>query len=140
MSRKNILIIGGAGFIGINAAFYFLQKGDRVTIFDNLSRKGTKDNLQWLKTASKYEVEFIRGDIRTDQKLLVKAIRKADVVLHLAAQVAVTTSVVNPREDFEINAYGTFTVLEAVREAGNNPVFIYSSTNKVYGGLEDLDI
>ncbi|MGV8141859.1 MAG: GDP-mannose 4,6-dehydratase, partial [Candidatus Woesearchaeota archaeon] len=85
-------------------------------------------------------IEFIKGDVRTDMELLAKAVAKADHVLHLAAQVAVTTSVKDPREDFEINAFGTFNVLEAVRNSKNRPSLIYASTNKVYGGMEDLII
>src|SRR5579859_1426864 len=140
MQKKNMLITGGAGFIGANAAHHFLQKGYEVRIFDNLSRSGSKKNLTWLKQQHKNGLEVIEGDVRYDQKKLEKAVRNVSLVLHLAAQVAVTTSVVNPREDFEINAAGTFNVLEAVRLHGNNPTFIYSSTNKVYGGLEDVAV
>lgn len=137
---KTVLIIGGAGFIGINSAKHYLNKKDKVIIFDNFSRKGSRDNITWLKQAYKTNLEIVEGDIRTDQTPLLKLVKKADLVLHLAGQVAVTTSVVNPREDFEINALGTFNVLEAVRLAGNNPILIYSSKNKVYGGMEDLEI
>lgn len=140
---KNILIIGGAGFIGINSAEYYLNRGYSVVIFDNFSRHGTSDNVKWLKKNNKNikNLKVLIGDIRDkDNTLLKNAVKKADIVLHLAAQVAVTTSVENPREDFEINALGTLNALEAVRLYGNNPVFIYSSTNKVYGGLEDLGV
>lgn len=133
-----VLITGGAGFIGVNSAKYYLEKGDDVTIFDNFSRKGSKDNVQWLTSVAKKSPKVIEGDIRTDKKKLQSAVRNSKFILHLAAQVAVTTSVLNPKEDFAINAQGTFNVLEALREAKNNATLIYSSTNKVYGGLEDI--
>jgi CDP-paratose 2-epimerase len=135
-----ILIIGGAGFIGINSAYYFLDNGDDVVIFDNLSRPGSLYNLQQLR--SKYQVGFIEGDIR-DYNLLSRVIAEQqdfDSVLLLAGQVAVTTSVTNPRLDFEINALGTFNVLEALRENNKKPLLIYSSTNKVYGKMENVEI
>ena len=134
------LITGGAGFIGVNLAEYFLKKGEEVIIFDNLSRKGGKTNIDWL-TSTYQKVQFVHGDIRTDGDLLRDQINTGvEVVYHLAAQVAVTTSVTNPREDFEINALGSFNVLEAARLAEQPPVVFYSSTNKVYGGMEDLQI
>lgn len=139
--KKSILIIGGAGFIGINSASYYLSKGYKVIIFDNFSRKGSKSNIAWFKKEyGSKSLEVVVGDVRYDLNKLQKLVKGVDRVLHLAAQVAVTTSVENPREDFEINALGTFNVLEAIRKSGNNPVLIYSSTNKVYGGLEDLKI
>ena len=135
---NKILITGGAGFIGINTANYYLDKGWKVVLFDNLSRKGTEINLLWIKKhKNKKNLLFVKGDIRKDQRSLVKNLARTNLVLHLAGQVAVTTSVTDPREDFEINALGTFNVLEAVRASGANPVFIYSSTNKVYGELEE---
>lgn len=133
-----IVITGGAGFIGINAADYFSQD-NQVIIFDNLSRKGSRDNLLWLKKRGRRYV-FIKGDVRKKNTDLEKALKNTDLVLHFAGQVAVTTSVLNPREDFEINALGTLNILEMIRKSGNNPVFIYSSTNKVYGGLNDHQI
>lgn len=136
-----ILITGGAGFIGTNATEYFLNKGNTVTVFDNFSRDGSRSNLLFLKKNYKTKnLKVIEGDIRYDQKKLIRLVKNADLVLHLAAQVAVTTSVLDPEEDFGINALGTFNVLEAVRKSGNNPILIYSSTNKVYGGLEDLKV
>lgn len=136
-----ILITGGAGFIGINAAFYFLNKGYKVIIYDNFSRQGSAENLDSLKK-EKYEknLEIIKGEIKTFSKELRNAISRSDFVLHLAAQVAVTASVENPRNDFEINALGTLNVLEAIRQSRNKPILLYTSTNKVYGGLDDLDI
>jgi CDP-paratose 2-epimerase len=140
MTKKTVLIIGGAGFIGCNAADHFLKQGNTVIVFDNMSRTGSKKNAAWLQEMHTSNLSMIDGDIRQDQAKLLEAVKQADLILHLAAQVAVTTSVLNPREDFEINAWGTFNVLEAVREAGHNPTLIYSSTNKVYGGLEDVEV
>ena len=136
--NKKILIIGGAGFIGSNASHYFSKKGYEVTVFDNLYRIGTDKNLNWLKETHP-QIKFIKGDIRKYADLK-DAVKGFDVVIHLAAQVAVTTSVVDPRTDFEINALGAFNVLEAVRENGEKPFVIFSSTNKVYGGMEEIKI
>lgn len=135
-----MLITGGAGFIGVNAADHFLGQGWEVTIFDNFSRKGTDINLAFLEGKYQSGLEVVRGDIRTDQDTLNFLCNDADVVLHLAAQVAVTTSVTDPREDFEINAFGTFNVLEAIRQSAAKPTLIYASTNKVYGGLESVGV
>lgn len=135
----NIFITGGAGFIGCNSADHFLKKGHNVTVFDNLSRVGTPANLDWLRQRHGDRLTFIQGDIR-DYEAITSAIGGAEIVLHLASQVAVTTSVTNPREDFEINAYGTFNVLEAVRNHCPQAAFLYSSTNKVYGGMEEVKI
>lgn len=138
-TKEGILITGGAGFIGCNTAARLMQEGYKVFILDNLSRKGTEKNLEWLKSRGGFK--FIRGDIR-NEKLLNRIFRgeKFSAVLHLAAQVAVTTSVKNPVEDFEINARGTLNLLEAIRKSGQEPVVIYTSTNKVYGGLEGLRV
>lgn len=133
------LIIGGAGFIGSNLANYFLKKKQKVVVFDNFSRKGATANTEWLKKNYPW-VEIIRGDIRTDSDKLQKEIAKSDAVYHLAAQVAVTTSVANPREDFEINALGTFNVLEAIRQSKNKPILVFASTNKVYGKMEGVGV
>lgn len=133
---RRILITGGAGFIGCNAAWRFMGRGDRVVVVDNLSRKGTDLNLAWLREMGDFE--FIQADVR-DARAMREAVGRCadlDAVLHLAGQVAVTTSVADPREDFEINALGTLNVLEAVREAPCDPVVVYASTNKVYGGME----
>ncbi len=133
-----MFITGGAGFIGSNAAAYFAKSGWKVTIFDNFSRDGGKENVAWLKKTLNKQVSIVNGDVRHDRSELTRLVKHADAVIHLAAQVAVTTSVVNPREDFEINALGTFNLLEAVRESGHKPVVLYSSTNKVYGQLENI--
>jgi CDP-paratose 2-epimerase len=135
-----ILITGGAGFIGANCATYFAKKGHRVVIFDNLSRRGSDKNLHWIKGECK--IDFIKGDLR-NFKDLVNAFEQNgnfDLILHLAAQVAVTTSVTNPRADFEINAIGTFNLLEAMRMNNPEALLIYASTNKVYGEMENLKI
>jgi CDP-paratose 2-epimerase len=134
---STMLITGGAGFIGVNAARYFADKGWQLTVLDNLSRRGTEDNLRWLQDQA--DIRFERVDIR-DQAALEAAVKSArpDVLLHLAAQVAVTTSVTDPREDFEINALGTFNVLEAVRQHSPESFVINASTNKVYGKMEDV--
>ncbi len=139
MSR-NYFVTGGAGFIGSNYVNRLLERGEKVTIYDNLSRAGAPRNLKWLhETYGEKAFNLVVGDIR-DAGLLVQAAREADVIVHLAGQVAVTTSVVKPREDFEINALGTFNVLEAARLNERKPVFLYSSTNKVYGGMDDVHV
>jgi CDP-paratose 2-epimerase len=135
-----VLITGGAGFIGTNAATHYAKEGHDVIIFDNLSRAGTKKNIDWI--VSKQKVKFIKGDLRDSTVVneFFKENSKFDLILHLAAQVAVTTSVTKPREDFEINAFGTLNLLEATRIYNPEAVLIYASTNKVYGEMEDLDI
>jgi len=134
-----ILITGSAGFIGCNLAHAWQKQGHTITVYDNLSRPGSERNLEWLRASAGDALQFIHGDIR-DAAAIAAAVRDIDVVVHLAGQVAVTTSVTNPREDFEINALGTFNVLEAARNAPIPPILIYASTNKVYGGMEDLVI
>lgn len=137
---KSYFITGGAGFIGSNFAADLLEKGEAVTVFDNLSRAGAVSNIEWLRSRyGKDSFRLIVGDVR-DRDKLEKELGKPDVVAHFAGQVAVTTSVVDPREDFEINALGTFNVLEAVRKAGHQPTVLYTSTNKVYGGMEDVRV
>lgn len=138
-ASRNVLITGGAGFIGVNLAGRMIVAGDNVTIFDNLSRRGADRNLAWLRDEHQEDFRFIHGDIR-DAAAIAEAARGAQVVCHLAAQTAVTTSVTDPRADFEVNAIGTFNVLEAARQEGDDPVFIYASTNKVYGGMEDVAV
>ena len=134
-----LFITGGAGFIGCNSADYFLQQGHEVVVFDNLSRKGGPANLAWLQGRHGERLTFVSGDIR-EYETLAAAIGGVDAVLHLASQVAVTTSVQNPREDFEINALGTFNVLEAVRHHCPEAAVLYASTNKVYGGMEGAKV
>jgi CDP-paratose 2-epimerase len=137
-SVGTILVTGGAGFIGSNAAARFLAKGARVRIFDNFSRPGAVLNEAWLRSLGG-SLEVLRADVR-DAGDLLAATRGADVVLHLAAQTAVTTSVQEPRPDFEVNALGSFNVLEAARAQERKPFVLYASTNKVYGGMEDVAV
>ncbi len=136
----NYFVTGGAGFIGSNYVSRLIKRGEKVTIYDNLSRAGAPRNLKWLQdTYGAKSFNLVAGDVRDAGQLVVSA-READVIVHLAGQVAVTTSVVNPREDFEINAQGTFNVLEAARLNQRNPIFLFASTNKVYGGMDDVKV
>lgn len=137
-----ILITGGAGFIGCNLAARLLRRGHSITIYDNLSRPRTPHNLEWLHQQADElhsSLQVVIADIRDAEKI-AEAARTADAIFHLASQVAVTTSVKNPREDFEINALGTFNVLEAARLSPTQPIVVYASTNKVYGGMEEVPI
>ena len=137
---KGFLVTGGAGFIGSNYVHRLLKRGEKVTIFDNFVRAGAPRNLEWLKQEfGENAFDVIVGDVR-DANLVAEAAKAADVIVHLAGQVAVTTSVINPRDDFESNALGTFNVLEAARLSGRSPIFIYASTNKVYGGMDDVPL
>ncbi len=134
-----MLITGGAGFIGVNTASHFSDQGWHITVLDNLSRRGTEDNLRWLRERT--DVGFEKIDIRNaDAMAGALGNNRPDVVLHLAAQVAVTTSVTDPREDFEINALGTFNVLEAIRQKSPESFLINASTNKVYGKMDDVAV
>jgi len=133
------LITGGAGFVGCNLAAELLRRGEEVVVFDNLSRGGTEHNLAWLQSLNAPGFTFVKGDIRK-AKALSKHMDGMDAVFHLAAQVAVTTSIDNPRDDFEVNALGTLNVLEACRNHDPSPRVIFTSTNKVYGGLEHLEV
>jgi len=142
VSGQHVFITGGAGFIGVNAGDHFLRRGDSVTIYDNLSRRGGRANLDWLLAGHGGErLAVVEADIR-DYPRLAESVTAAapDVVLHLAGQVAVTQSVVDPREDFESNALGTFNLLEAVRHGAPAAAVLYASTNKVYGGMEQVGI
>ncbi len=135
-----VIITGGAGFIGCNAASRFLRRGDDVVVVDDMSRPGVDSNLAWLEGQG--SLTHLKLDIR-DADHVYRAFADhgdAGLVLHLAGQVAVTTSVTDPRSDFEINALGTFNVLEASRRAGITAPIIFSSTNKVYGGMEEVGV
>lgn len=141
MVQRKWVITGGAGFIGCHAAARFHAAGDHVVVVDNLGRRGAEENLAWLHDQG--VTDFVRADVRDAAAMAALLGRHADAtcVLHLAAQVAVTTSVTDPRHDFETNALGTFNVLEAVRTAaGGRPAVLYASTNKVYGGMEQIRI
>jgi len=134
------IVTGGAGFIGSNTVNRLLREGHRVVVIDNLSRPGSRRNLDWLQQAGG-DLAFVLQDIR-DFDGLRRAVRPhpAEAVLHFAAQVAVTTSVTDPRQDFEINALGTFNLLEALRAESLNPIVLFTSTNKVYGALAHLKV
>ncbi|MDX2162296.1 MAG: GDP-mannose 4,6-dehydratase [bacterium] len=135
------LITGGAGFIGTNLAHRLLAMGERVIVYDNLSRAGVDHNLRWLQRQWANEqggrLQVETADIR-DLAALRRALAQADSVYHFAAQVAVTTSLYNPLHDFEVNARGTLDLLELMRGLPTPPALIFTSTNKVYGGLDDL--
>lgn len=135
-----IIVTGGAGFIGCNAVAAWMQRGHDVVVIDDLSRRNTEKNLTWLRSLGSFG--FHQQDIRNADALgqLFREHRDAKAVIHLAAQVAVTTSVTDPRNDFEINALGTFNVLEAVRQHCADAAFVYASTNKVYGSLPHVEV
>jgi CDP-paratose 2-epimerase len=142
MSSKNdrpILITGGAGFIGSNLADRLASEGHDILVYDALSRPGVERNLEWLKDRHGRRITSIVGDVR-DEDEVIRAVAEAKAVFHLAAQVAVTTSLDDPREDFQINVRGTINVLDAVRTLPAPIPVIFASTNKVYGNLEDLEL
>jgi len=132
------LITGGCGFLGSNLASEVLKSGNELIVFDNLSREGSYQNLKWLQGQGQFK--FYNSDIRSYNDV-EKAVRETspDVLFHLAGQVAMTTSLDDPRRDFEINVLGGHNVLEAVRKFSPNTIVTYSSTNKVYGDLEDIE-
>lgn len=130
-----LLITGGCGFLGSNLAAHALSQGIDLCVFDSLYRHGSQSNLEWLRTQRRFD--FVHGDIRNAndvQRVIARV--KPDAVFHLAGQVAMTTSIADPRMDFEVNALGTLNLLEAMRAHVPQAVVIYSSTNKVYGDLE----
>jgi CDP-paratose 2-epimerase len=133
--ERRILITGGAGFLGVNAAVHLIKDGWHVTVLDNLSRPGTERNLRWLLIRYPDRTTFIKEDVR-NADALPQHVKNQDAVLHLAAQVAVTTSLVDPNTDFDINARGTVNMLEAVRIHNHDAPFVFASTNKVYGKLD----
>ena len=131
------LITGGAGFVGTNLAARLLRDGREVLILDSLARPGVEENLRWLRDTFGARVAVEIGDVR-DAALVRAAVARADAVFHFAAQVAVTTSLTDPVEDFEVNARGTLNVLEAIRARTIPPPLVFTSTNQVYGALDDL--
>lgn len=133
-----ILITGGCGFVGSNLAARGQDCGHDITVLDNLYRLGAELNLEWLQKRG--NIKFVKSDIRDKDAVeeLLKS-EKYDGVFHLAGQVAMTTSLKNPRFDFEVNALGTFNLLDAIRQFQPNTPILYSSTNKVYGDLEQFD-
>lgn len=133
------LITGGAGFIGTNLAHRLLSQGAPVLVLDDLSRPGVERNLGWLRTRHHGRLQVETADIR-DLPAVRRAVERADRIFHFAAQVAVTTSLVDPLRDFEINARGTLNVLEAARTRQRPPPLLFTSTNKVYGALPDIEL
>jgi CDP-paratose 2-epimerase len=132
--KRPILITGGCGFIGCNLADALAKRGEKITAFDNLSRAGVRENAQWLKSRHGDLISIVMGDVR-DSISVIKVVRSARAVMHLAGQVAVTGSLQDPVDDFEINARGTLNTLEAVRLHNPAAPLIFASTNKVYGRL-----
>ncbi len=137
-NSKPSLITGGAGFVGSNLAHRLLSEGHRVRLLDNLSRSGVERNLRWLIETHGALVDIEVPDIR-NLSIIKQAVRDASQVFHFAAQVAVTSSLVDPIEDFEVNARGTLNLLEAIRGVHNPPPLVFTSTNKVYGILSDIE-
>lgn len=139
MKPGKVLITGGAGFIGSNLADGLASRGHDVTIFDNFSRRGSEANLAWLRDRHGDALRAYTGDTR-DYEAIRAATEGQRVIYHCAGQTAVTTSVTDPRRDLEENLLGTFNALEAARQVGDHPIFVYTSTNKVYGAMEDLTV
>ena len=134
-SSRRVLITGGAGFLGVNAASAFAGAGWLVTVLDNLSRPGTQRNLDWLTKHHASAISFVHEDLR-NATALDSHVRDHEAIVHLAGQVAVTTSLLDPVTDFEINARGTLNLLEAARKHNPEAAVVFASTNKVYGKLE----
>lgn len=134
-----VMVTGGAGFIGSNLTHRLLAQGHEVTVYDNLARRGTEKNVAWLRKNHGDRFGLVQADVR-DYASVVQALEGFEIVYHLAAQVAVTWSVADPREDFEINALGTLNVLEASRRSKESPIVLFTSTNKVYGGMDEVEI
>jgi len=137
--HRRTLVTGGAGFIGTNMTDRLLRAGERVVVLDDLSRPGVLGNLQWLQSQHGAALEVELGDIR-DPEVVCRAVQDTTRVFHFAAQVAVTTSVDTPMHDFGVNLVGTITLLEELRRLPNPPALLFTSTNKVYGGMEDVKV
>jgi CDP-paratose 2-epimerase len=138
-ANRPVLITGGSGFIGTNLAHRLLSAGQPVLLFDSLARSGVEQNLRWLHDTHGKLVEIIIADVRNTEAVR-RAVQRASQVFHFAAQVAVTTSLADPVEDFEVNARGTLNVLEAIRAQPAPPPLVFTSTNKVYGALDDVGL
>jgi CDP-paratose 2-epimerase len=138
-ARRPVLITGGAGFIGANLAHRLLSDGQPVLVFDNLARTGAAENLAWLRDRHGAHMEVQVADVR-DALLLRRAVRRSCRIFHLAAQVAVTTSLSDPIQDFEVNARGTLNLLEAIRAVSEPPPLLYASTSKIYGTLPKVEL
>ncbi|MDB4934466.1 MAG: CDP-tyvelose-2-epimerase (CDP-paratose 2-epimerase)-like protein [Labilithrix sp.] len=134
-----VLVTGGAGFIGANVAHRLLQDGEDVRILDDLSRAGVERNVAWLREVHGKSFELVVGDVR-DAATVGRAVEDVDHVFHFAAQVAVTTSLTDPHLDFSVNGLGALNVLESVRRSRRRPSILYTSTNKVYGALDDISL
>lgn len=134
---RPVLVTGGAGFLGTNLADRLTSEGENVLIFDALSRPGVERNAAWLKARHPERISIVVGDIR-DASAVADAAAQACFVFHLAAQVAVTTSLADPASDFEVNLHGTLRLLEALRRNGCVTPLVFASTNKVYGDLADI--
>lgn len=139
LRRRPVLVTGGAGFIGSNLADRFASEGHDVLIYDALARPGVDRNLDWLKKRHPAKISAIIGDIR-DETAVADAVSEAQAVFHMAAQVAVTTSLADPRKDFEINIHGTLNLLDALRRRNETVPLVFASTNKVYGDLADVEL
>lgn len=138
-AKKPVLITGGAGFIGTNVAERLLQEGEKVLIFDNLGRAGVERNLEWLCETYGNKVQLEIADVR-DAHLVRDAVHRASRIFHFAAQVAVTTSIDDPQKDFDVNVRGTLNILETLRRMKSPPPLLFTSTNKVYGALDDVPL
>jgi CDP-paratose 2-epimerase len=136
---RRILITGGAGFLGVNATLHLIADGWHATVLDNLSRPGTERNLKWLITQHPEQTTFIKEDVR-NASAMAEHVKNQDAILHLAGQVAVTTSLLDPSADFDVNARGTLNLLEAVRLQNPEVPFVFASTNKVYGKLDRSNV
>ncbi len=133
------LVTGGCGFVGCNIAAVLLERGERLVVFDNTSREGAWDNLKWLESLGQFQ--FVKGDMSADQDVLeLMEQTQPDVIFHLAGQVAMTTSMRNPRRDFSTNVLGSFNLLESVRQVCPHATIVYSSSNKVYGELAGVKL
>jgi CDP-paratose 2-epimerase len=137
LGRAPVLITGGAGFIGTNLADRLLRQGRRVRIYDSLARPGAEENLRWLTAQHPSHLQIDVADMRSEAELSL-AVSDVGTVFHLAAQVAVTTSLADPADDFSVNAIGTLRLLEALRQRGGGARVIFTSTNKVYGAIDDI--